>query len=109
MTRGEIKPGVCGFDTVVTASSQDLRHVRLAVDSQCPALLHLVALLPEQIDAYAELEPDNPRGVILRLATENLYCAGCPVPSAMIKAAEVEAGLAEPVDVTIRLEQDTGA
>jgi len=105
MTRAEVQPGVCGFEVVVTATSTDMRHVRLHLESPCPAVSHLAALVGE-VDAFCELEPDNAGGVIWRMAISNLYCGGCPVPAAMVKAVEVETGLAQPRDVTIRLEQE---
>lgn len=102
MTRAEIQPGVCGFPVVVSASSRDLRYVHLEIDTDCPAVAHLAVMVP-QVDAYAELEPDNPNALILRNARLNLYCASCPVPAAMIKAVEVECGLADARDAIIRL------
>jgi len=105
MTRAAVDPGICGFEVTITACTQDLRRVRLVIDTDCPALQHAAAALQE-VDAHAEMEPDAPGAQILRACALNLYCGGCPVPAALVKAVEVEAGLAQPRDASIRLEHD---
>ena len=42
---------------------------------------------------------------VYRSATQHLKHAACPVPSAILKAIEVEAGLAVPQDVIIKIEK----
>jgi len=108
MARAEVYAGICGFKTLVTATSDDRRHVRLKVESQCPDVLRLRKRLEAlTLDAYAEVGPcDRPGGVkrslVMELCQELPHLA-CAVPSGLFKALEVAAGLALPRDASIRV------
>lgn len=56
-----IHPGVCGFVTRITATSDDEQLVRFDVDSPCENIQGLAARIME-VDAYAELGAGFKRG-----------------------------------------------
>ena len=101
MARAEIFSGACGFNTVVEAR-MDGKSCQLSIESECANIRRLAQALPE-VDPFQEIS--FRRGGPLTLQTASKYCAhaACPVPSGIIKAVEVEAGLNLPVDVFIKL------
>jgi len=104
LTRVEIFSGICGFTTVVEAKADEGNPylIHLTFESDCPAVERLAADL-SQVDALQEFtyRGDGPR--VLKHALKCLDHPSCPVPSGIIKAVEVEAGLALPKDVVIRV------
>lgn len=105
MTKVEVSPGNCGMTAVVTAESDDGQTVRIAVESACP---HVCAAAEEVAEVDGIVEATRPPGeseVYQALARRCTHSA-CPVPAAILKAVEVEAGMALPQDVTIRMTKE---
>ena len=101
MAKAEICAGICGFKTTVLAESNDDGMVHLTVESECKAVRKYAEALGD-VDPYREFTwRRNP--MALQVAPQCLSHPACPVPSGIIKVVEVEAGLALPADVTIRL------
>ena len=107
MAKATIQAGACGFNTTVraTANEDDARRVDLAIESECAAIRKLAEALPH-VDPFQEIA--FRRGMPETYESAHQYCthAACPVPSGIIKAVEVAAGLALPADVTIRITRD---
>ena len=59
-----------------------------------------------EVDPYKEISYRGEGPVTLKLAAEHLVHPACPVPSGIIKAIEVEAGLALPKDASIKPSKD---
>jgi hypothetical protein len=103
-----ITAGVCGFTTRVQTSKDGEKidgPVNVAVDSDCPH----VAKLAEELTTVAPFREISFRGEgPLTLALGAKYCAhpACPVPAGIVKAIEVEAGLALPADVHMTIARD---
>lgn len=102
MAQVEIFAGACGFTTQVNARKTGARQVALDIESDCPAIQRLAAALPE-VDPFREFTFRGPEPLTLQLASKHCSHAACPVPTGIIKAVEVEAGLALPVDVSIKV------
>ncbi len=103
MARADIHAGICGFHTVVEArATDDPRRVGLAIQSECSAIRKLAESLTE-VDPFREFTFRRQMPLTLEKAAEFCSHAACPVPSGIIKAVEVAAGLALPADVTITL------
>lgn len=102
MTRVEVEPGNCGLTATIEAISEDGQQVRLTVDSACP---HVRAAMEEIAVVDGFVEPTLPPGesIVYRALAKRCRHGACPVPAAVLKAVEVEAGLALPQDVTIRV------
>lgn len=106
MAKAEINPGICGFRTTVSAQKNGNGTIHLQVQSDCKAVCRLAEQI-QDVDPYKEAfwRRKMPTG-IYELAPQCLSHPACPVPSGIIKAIEVEAGLALPADVSIKLFKD---
>ncbi len=103
MTKVVIHSGSCGFTVTVTAEKGPSRTVRISLETDC----EMVQKMAEEIatlDRTAALTgfQNNP---VYRSAAKHLKHAACPVPSGILKALEVEAGLNLPRDVTVVFEK----
>jgi len=101
MASAEIESGICGFCTTVTTTSEDSRKVRVEFETDCGYVEQLADALTE-VDPFREISYRGEGPVTLKLAAEHLVHPACPVPAGIIKAIEVEAGLALPRDATIK-------
>jgi hypothetical protein len=99
----EVLPGVCGLNTRIVAHADDMYNVTLEITSDCEHIKQLAVKLTE-ISALDELMRPINETTPYRLAGNCRTHAACPVPSAILKAIEVAAGMALPADVhmTIR-------
>jgi hypothetical protein len=111
--RAQIDPGICCFDTIVTAETEDGRYVTFEFDSECEIIQEFAAQIREisPVDAIATLGPqENP---ILQKARELLRtigcCEACIVPAGALKTMYVATVLALPKDVTLQLTKNKKA
>ncbi len=102
MAKAEINAGICGFHTTVLAKMNEDGTVHLVFESECKAVRKYGEAL-QDVDPYREFSWRRQLPCSLEVAPQLLSHPGCPVPSGVIKLIEVEAGLALPADVTIRL------
>ena len=105
--RETIDPGVCGFPTVVTAATDDGRHVTFKFETACDLIVEFERRMGEisPVDAIQTLSPEeNP---ILALASELLRttgcCEACVVPVGTVKAMYVITNLALARNVSLTL------
>jgi hypothetical protein len=94
MTKVRIEAGACGFNAVVCVKKDSGRNLHVTIESEC-------GMLRKMAEDIAMLEFRAPFSVILhnpvyKAASKNLKHASCPVPSAVIKAIEVESGVSLP-------------
>jgi hypothetical protein len=101
MAKAEIFSGVCGFVTVVEAT-MDGKVCNLQITSECAAIQKLAQELT-QVNPYREISTKRAMPQTLEMGVKHCTHAACPVPVGIIKAVEVEANLALPKDVTIKL------
>lgn len=101
MATAEIFAGNCGFTTHVE-TKLDGKVCHLRITSECAAIRKLAEELTE-VNPYQEISAR--RAIPKTLEAGLKYCthAACPVPVGIIKAVEVEARLALPQDVIIKL------
>jgi hypothetical protein len=102
LAKAEICSGVCGFNTTVEARQDGAGQIQLTIESECKAINRLAAELT-QVDPYREFTYRGQGPLTFEKAVEFCSHAACPVPVGIIKAIEIEAGLALPADVSIRL------
>ncbi len=105
MASAVIDSGICGFCTTVRTTLQDARSVRVEFETDCAHVKRLAEVLTK-VDPYREITYRGEGPVTLKLAAEHLVHTSCPVPSGIIKAIEVEAGLALPRDASIKPSKD---
>lgn len=104
MATATIEAGICGFTTTVKTRSEG-RTLTIEITSECEHIQKLAASLTE-VDPFREITFRGAGPLTLEKAREYCAHAACPVPTGVLKAIEVEAGLALPKDVTIRVTRD---
>jgi len=102
MTRVVANPGICGKVTIVEIVKIDKRRVRVKIISGCETATKMGESLVE-LDQWNALKP-HVQSEVYKSASECHIHASCPVPMAILKAIEVEAGLALPRPVLIQFE-----
>ena len=75
---------------------------QIALSSDCEAIRRLSQELT-QVNPYQEISFRRAMPQTLQLGAKYCTHAACPVPVGIIKAVEIEAGLALPTDVSIKL------
>ena len=101
MAKAEIFAGNCGYNTKVEATL-DGKVVKLDITSECPAMQKMADELDE-INPYQEISFKRAMPTIHAAGHKHCTHAACPVPVGIIKAVEIEAKLALPTDVIIKL------
>ena len=101
MAKAEIESGQCGFATVVIASMNG-KVCSLSITSDCEAIQKLASELTE-VEPYREISFNKNLPLTFEMAAKCCPHAACPVPVGIIKAVEIEAGMAVPADVSIKL------
>jgi hypothetical protein len=104
MTKATITP-TCGLTTTVDATAEDMQRVTLQIESECAAIRKLAAEIPT-VNPFHEMSRHNEEAHILTLGREHCSHTSCPVPSALIKAAEIAAGMDLPKPVVIEFTND---
>jgi len=98
-----VDSGICGFVCCIKAWKTEKRAVGLKIsESECQQILQYSELLQNLTlrEVFAPLTA-NP----VYLAAEQSGChPSCPIPAAVLKAAEVTLDMALPRDATIRFE-----
>lgn len=103
-TKASISPGVCGLQTLVIARAKG-SFCSVAIDSPCTLVQSLAEELTE-VDPLSEVIVKGAPPRIWQVAAKYHLHAACPVPVGILKAIEVETGLALPVDVSITISRE---
>lgn len=101
MSKAEIFSGICGFTTEVEAK-MDGKVCNLFIRSDCKAVQKLAQDL-KHVKPMEEISFHRSMPRTLESSMKHCSHAACPVPVGIIKAIEVEAKLALPADVSIKL------
>jgi hypothetical protein len=99
MTKVIVNSGACGFTVAIKAEKGKERKITLSLDTSCEMVQKMLADIAT-VDGRVTLVGfrDNP---VYQSAARHLKHVACPVPSAILKAIETEAGMNVPKDVTI--------
>jgi len=103
MAKAEIFAGNCGFMSKVEASLEG-EVCNLHISSECQAIQRMAEELTK-VEPFQEISFRRSMPKIYEMGIKHCTHAACPVPSGIIKAVEIEAGLALPTDVIIKLEK----
>jgi hypothetical protein len=100
MTKVIIHSGACGFTTIITVEKNGGGKMTLSLDTDCAMVKKMLEDIAV-VDRFAPLAGflSNP---VYKSAAKHLKHVACPVPSGILKALEVEAGLNVSKDATIR-------
>jgi hypothetical protein len=104
MAKAEINAGVCGHVSTVETSKVG-KVCKVAITSDCKAIQELAQELTE-VNPMMEISCKRSTPQTLQLGLKHCYHAACPVPVGIIKAIEVEAGLALPKDAVIKVSKE---
>ncbi len=99
MTKLIIHSGACGYTVTVKAEKSNGGKICLSLDTECEMVKKMLADIAI-LDQYAPLAgfSVNP---VYQSAAKHLKHYACLVPSGILKAIEIEAGLNIPKDATI--------
>ena len=105
-SKAKIDAGVCGFKTIVTATSEDNMNVDLKIVSPCDIIKELAAQIAEiaPVNAYQDIGPQKVSAILeisQSLLMKKGCCEACIVPAGICKAMYVASGLALPKDATL--------
>ncbi len=105
MTTVIVNSGACGFTvTIKVKKTGEDGKIAVSLETDCDRvrkMLEDIAVL----DRFAPLTGFH-SNLVLRSAAKHLRHPACPVPSAILKAIEVEAGFNIPKDVSIHFVKD---
>jgi len=101
MARSEIYAGICGFKTLAETRMEGSKCL-IQIQSDCAEIQRMAEELNE-VDPFGEISFRGNGPLTLKLGAKHCAHTACPVPVGIIKAIEVEAGLALPADVTIKI------
>ena len=99
MTKVIVNSGACGFTVAIKAEKGKERKITLSLDTSCEMVQKMLADIAT-VDGRVTLVGfrDNP---VYQSAARHLKHVACPVPSAILKAIETEAGMNVPKDARI--------
>ena len=101
MAKAEITSGICGF-TATVHTRMEGRKCHVSVESECDAIQRLGEALQE-VEPFQEISFRGEGPQTLKMGAKHCYHTACPVPVGIIKAIEIEAGLALPADAVVKL------
>lgn len=103
MSRVEVSAGICGFTAIIEAKMREDGKIEVKITSNCKEVTNLAKVLHtvELEDVFKNM-CETP---VYKAASKHLPHSACPIPSAILKAIEVEACLAVPKDVSIKIEK----
>jgi hypothetical protein len=101
MAKAEVMAGNCGFTTQIETKMNG-KTCELQIVSECKAIKKMAEEI-KQVNPYQEISFKQSIPLIHEAGVKHCTHAACPVPVSIIKAVEIEAGLALPTDVTIKL------
>ena len=105
MTTLDIKPGICGHYARVQAFAHERRSVTIVIESDCEKIsVFSSCLIPLDIKSLFH-HPFNRNPIYEQAGRCGLHSA-CPIPCGVIKAAEVELGLALKKDVAFIFDKE---
>lgn len=106
-----VNPGICKFDTIVTATSEDRQTVAFTFETECQTVIQVADKIKEitPINAIMTLGPDeNPIMTEFREALVSKGCCeACVVPSATLKGMQIVTGLALPFNVSMEISTES--
>lgn len=98
-----VDAGVCRFKTVISAVMDDEGNIEYKIKSECPAVRKMAKEL-KPVPVFDAIAMPFAENVIYKEYGPNLEHAACPIPCAMIKAAEVAGDLCLKREVSFKYE-----
>jgi hypothetical protein len=99
MIRATVDPGICGMKATIEVRKAGKLRVKVEIHSDCEKVTGVAASLAE-LSLQDALKP-HITSEVYRCTSGHGLCPSCPVPVGILKAAEIESGLALPRPVHI--------
>ncbi|MBI2977135.1 MAG: hypothetical protein HYZ35_06885 [Chloroflexi bacterium] len=102
-TRVEVFAGVCGHSAIIDVTKVDAAHVQVVITSACEQITDMnpdLARVQWKGKGH-EVFKRMTESAVYQSAAQHIRHTACPIPTAILKAIEVEVGIALPKDVTI--------
>ena len=99
MTKVVVNSGACGYTVTITAQKGQAGRIAVTLETECKMVKNMFTDVAS-LDRFTPLVGLMSNPVYLS-AAKHLKHAACAVPSGILKAVEVEAGLNVPKDVSI--------
>jgi hypothetical protein len=99
-----VKAGECGQETSIEARKMDMTHVAFEITTTCEHIQALAEALG-QVDVGHEMSCGLDETRVHALAAKHICRNSCIVPTAILKAMEVAAGIFLPGDCQIEFVQ----
>jgi hypothetical protein len=99
MKKVAVDSGACGYKAIITAETEDGETIKIKIETECLMVKGMAEEL-KQVEKYSLFAGflTNP---VYRVASKHVQHCTCPVPSAILKAVEAEAGLNVSKNVSI--------
>src|SRR3990172_6049364 len=104
MAKATLDAGACGFKVTVRVEKTGEKRFKVELVSPCEMIQKLGNELKER-EFGREVFSTIMDSEIYMLCSKHLKHVSCPLPAAILKAIEIEAGLAVPRDVKMRIEK----
>lgn len=99
-----VDAGVCRFRTVIRACNDEEGNILYEIESGCPHAKKLQGCMPQSLTPFDALKMPFSENPIYECCGKVLAHSACPIPSALIKAAEVASGFGLKRDVSFTFE-----
>jgi len=105
MTTVIVQSGACGYTVTIKAERRKSGKIAISLQTDCEMVLKMAGDLAvlDRLSALAGF----PRNPVYASAARHLKHVACPVPAAILKALEVEAGLNVAKDASISFVKET--
>ncbi len=103
MTTVTLEPGICGLSTKITVEKTGEYEVKTTLVTTCPNLNKI----PNDALIFNPLMEMTPNGELPDRLKTFIPHSSCAFASALLKAGEVETGLALRKDIIIRFEDES--
>ena len=103
VVRVNVDPGICGFTCSILAKKDGKRSVKFDIQSDCNQIQELADTLGNI--SMKELFLPLSQNPIFRIAERSGCHTACPIPSSIVKIAEVALGLALPKNVMLTFDE----
>jgi hypothetical protein len=104
MTNIQLSPGICNLETAITAESAPGDTIKVTLETNCPNWSKIADQI-QPVDPVFELFKPYPEIGVVQLM-DHIPHKSCPMVCAILKAIEIEANLALPADVTMRVSKE---
>jgi hypothetical protein len=104
MAKVTLDAGACGFKVIIKATKTGHRMFKIELISPCEMIKNLNDELKDREfgpEVFSTIEGSE----IYELCSKHIKHISCPIPAAILKAIEVEGGLAVPKDLKMKVEK----